>query len=255
MTDNGEAGHQLNHQPHQQPIAQSAYDQLAAAYANRIETKPHNAYYDRPAMLSLLPDVVGKRVLDAGCGPGVYAEILVEMGAEVVALDGNEKMVTLARSRLGERVQVYHANLEAPLDYLDDAFFDIVLAPLVLDYIYDWRTTFAEFNRVLKLGGALVFSIEHPVMKYFDHRAHSHYFKVEQVSYTWRGFGPPVEVPSYRRSLGETINPLIESGFFLDTLLEPLPTEAFKEQDPEGFEQLLREPCFLCVRAIKNFEV
>ncbi|WP_279387450.1 hypothetical protein [Rubrobacter taiwanensis] len=30
--------------------------------------------YERPATLSLLPDVAGKRVLDAGCGPGVYSE-------------------------------------------------------------------------------------------------------------------------------------------------------------------------------------
>ena len=50
------------------PIAQAAYDEMAEAYAARIETKPHNAYYERPATLSLLPDVRGKRVLDAGCG-------------------------------------------------------------------------------------------------------------------------------------------------------------------------------------------
>jgi hypothetical protein len=53
------------------------YDELAEAYAARVETKPHNAYYERPATLSLLPDVKGKRVLDAGCGPGVYTGWLV----------------------------------------------------------------------------------------------------------------------------------------------------------------------------------
>ncbi len=40
-----------------QPVAQQAYDVLAEAYAARIDTKPHNAYYERPATLSLLPDV------------------------------------------------------------------------------------------------------------------------------------------------------------------------------------------------------
>jgi 2-polyprenyl-3-methyl-5-hydroxy-6-metoxy-1,4-benzoquinol methylase len=95
------------------PVAQSAYDELAEEYAARIDTKPHNAYYERPATLSLLPDVIGKRVLDAGCGPGVYAEWLVEHGAHVVALDANEKMVALARQRLGEKVQI-SGKLEAP---------------------------------------------------------------------------------------------------------------------------------------------
>ena len=71
----------------QKPIALDAYETLAESYAARVDTKPHNAYYERPATLSLLPQVKGKRVLDAGCGPGVYAEWLVEHGAEVVAFD------------------------------------------------------------------------------------------------------------------------------------------------------------------------
>ena len=235
----------------EQPIAQAAYDQLAEAYAARIATKPHNAYYERPATLSLLPDVKGKRILDAGCGPGVYAEILVGMGAEVVALDANHKMVAAARARLGEKAQVIQASLEKPLDLLEEEGFDMIVAPLVMDYIYDWRGTFSEFHRVLKKGGVLVFSIEHPVMKFIDHQERGNYFQVERVAYTWRGFGTPVEVPSYRRSLAEIFNPLFENGFMLDTVLEPLPTAEFQENDPQEYEQLLREPGFMCIRAIR----
>jgi len=56
------------------PIALEAYAQLADAYAAMVDTKAHNAYYERPAMLGLMPDVKGKRALDAGCGSGRYAE-------------------------------------------------------------------------------------------------------------------------------------------------------------------------------------
>ena len=238
--------------PGEQPIAQAAYDQLAEAYAARIATKPHNAYYERPATLSLLPEVKDKRVLDVGCGPGVYAEILVGMGAEVVALDANPKMVAYARARVGEGAQVILANLEAPLDFFDNERFDLVLAPLVMDYIHDWRGTFGEFHRVLKQDGVLVFSIEHPVMKYIDHQVQSNYFQVERVAYTWRGFGSPVEVPSYRRSLADVFNPLLESGFVLDTVLELLPTVKFKENASKDYEELLRQPGFMCIRAIRS---
>lgn len=55
-------------------IAYEAYERLADAYAEMIDAKPHNAYLERPATLSLLPDVEGKRVLDAGCGTGTYSE-------------------------------------------------------------------------------------------------------------------------------------------------------------------------------------
>ena len=238
--------------PNEKPIAQDAYNRLAEAYAARIATKPHNAYYERPATLSLLPEVRGLRVLDAGCGPGIYAEILVGMGAEVLALDANPKMVAFAQARLGKRGQVFEASLEAPLTFLEDKSFDVVVAPLVMDYIRDWRATFGEFQRVLKPGGILVFSMEHPLMKYIDHQAESDYFQVERVTYTWRGFGDPVEVPSYRRSLADIFNPLIENGFTLDTVLEPLPTAEFKTHAPEDYEKLIHEPGFMCVRAVRK---
>lgn len=237
--------------PNRKPIAQDAYDQLADAYAAKIVTKPHNAYYERPATLSLLSKVKDKRVLDVGCGPGVYAEILIRMGAEVVALDANPKMVAFAQARLGDKVRVIQASLEEPLEFFKDESFDLVLAPLVMDYIRNWRATFNEFYRILRAGGTLVFSLEHPVMKYFDHRAESNYFEVERMTYTWNGFGPPVEVPTHRRPLGEIFNPLVEAGFYLDKVLEPLPTEDFREKAPKDYEKLTREPGFMCIRAIR----
>jgi ubiquinone/menaquinone biosynthesis C-methylase UbiE len=234
------------------PLAQEAYDELAEAYAERVDTKPHNAYYERPATLSLLPPVKGKHVLDAGCGPGVYAEWLVEHGAQVVAVDGNRKMVRLAHQRLGDRVKVLLVNLEKPLNFARDGSFDIIIAPLVLDYIKDWYLVFKEFFRLLASGGALVFSMEHPYSKYDDHRETSNYFDTDLVAYTWRGFGKPVSVPSYRRSMSQVINPLLMAGFTLDYLLEPLPTLEFKASDLEEYEHLMRNPGFMCIRALKR---
>lgn len=234
------------------PIAQAAYDQLAEGYAARVDTKPHNAYYERPATLSLLPDVFGKNVLDVGCGPGVYAQWLFEHGARVIALDANPKMIRFARRRLGDKVRLIQASLDDPLDFLVDALFDLVLAPLVLDYVKDWLPVFKEFHRVLKPGGWLVFSLEHPYVKYYDHQEVCNYFDVELVEYTWKGFGKPVNVPSYRRPLSEVINPLMGAGFTLDRILEPQPTAEFREKAPDGYEELMRTPGFMCVRARRD---
>jgi SAM-dependent methyltransferase len=234
-----------------QPIAQDAYDALAEAYAAQVDTKPHNAYYERPATLSLLPNVADKRVLDAGCGPGVYVEWLVDHGAEVVAFDANAKMVRLAQKRVGEKAQILQAALGEPLDFLEDSAFDLVISPLVLDYVKDWASVFGEFHRVLKNGGILVFSMEHPFTKYDIHREQSNYFDVELVTYDWRGFGKVVQVPSYRRPLSAVLNPLIDAGFIVDEILEPTPTEAFKHADPKDYAKLSRSPGFMCVRALK----
>lgn len=227
--------------------AGQAYDAIAAAYAATVDTKPFNAYYERPATLSLLPDVSALRVVDAGCGAGTYAEWLVRQGAEVVAFDASAEMVRLARQRLGETVHVRQADLGQPLTFLEDESFDLVLSPLALDYVQDWRATFAEFRRVLRPAGLLVFSINHPFFDYLDFQAED-YFTTQAVSVEYGSLGP-VPVPTFRRPLGAVINPLVETGFALEALLEPRPTTEFQEADPHRYAELMRRPMFLCIRA------
>ncbi|MGD1996632.1 MAG: methyltransferase domain-containing protein [Anaerolineae bacterium] len=234
-----------------EPIALEAYETLAERYAELVDSKPENAYYERPATLSLLPDVAGKRVLDAGCGPGAYSEWLADHGAHVVAIDVSPKMVHLARQRLQTRVEVLQADLRKPLDSLEDASFDIVVSPLVLDYIRDWRGVFAEFSRVLRVCGLLVFSVEHPFLKVSLLGADD-YFATELGETEWRGFGIRVRMPSYRRPLGAMISPLAEAGLVVERIVEPRPTETFRRKDPEGYEKLSRSPGFLCIRARKD---
>ncbi len=233
------------------PIALEAYEQLAEAYDARVATKPHNAYYDRPAVLSLLPEVRGMKVLDAGCGPGVYSEILVEMGAEVVAVDVSPKMVAAAKKRLGERARIFQADLEQDIPGLEAETFDLIISPLVLNYIDDLYPIFERFYRLLKRGGLLVFSVGHPFFDFVYYKSEN-YFATEKVGTVWRGFGKPVYVPAYRHSLSALINPLLDAGFSLERVLEPLPTEEFQQADPEEYEQLMRSPGFLCVRARKD---
>ena len=234
------------------PLALEAYDSLAASYAARVDTKPHNAYYERPATLSLLPDPAGKRVLDAGCGPGVYTEWLVDRGAEVLGIDASPNMIELAEKRLAGRAAFRNADLGMPLDFLNDASFDIVISPLVMDYVEDWRAAFAEFHRVLRPGGCFVFSIGHPFFDFLYFKTEN-YFATERVGGVWKGFGEePIYMPTTRRPLEEALNPLCETGFRIDRILEPKVTEDLRNSDPRHYEELSKRPGFLCIRALKD---
>jgi SAM-dependent methyltransferase len=235
----------------EKPVALEVYEAFAERYAARVDTKPNNAYYERPATLSLLPDVRGLRVLDAGCGPGVYTAWLLDHGAAVVALDASPKMIELARRRVRNRAEFRTADLGQPLDFLDDAAFDLVLAPLVLDYLADLAAVFREFWRVLRPGGVLVASVGHPLADYRYHAVED-YFATELVEETWRGFGEPyVTMRRYRRPLSALFDALLGAGLTLERFLEPLPTDEFKAADPEGYALLCTQPCFLCLRARK----
>ncbi|WP_244135728.1 hypothetical protein [Burkholderia seminalis] len=47
-------------------------DAFAAAYDADNEVNAWNAFYERPAILSMAGDVANLRVLDAGCGGGAH---------------------------------------------------------------------------------------------------------------------------------------------------------------------------------------
>lgn len=243
-------------EPDGAPIALAAYEALAEAYSRQAPTKPHNAEYDRPAVLSLVGDVAGKLILDAGCGPGIYAEELLRRGAaRVVGLDVSPAMLRQARQRLadhlGGRALLIEANLERGLPMLAGESFDLVVCPLVLDYVHDWTKLMREFRRVLRPGGTLVFSCEHP-NAYWEQRFPRDYFALERRAIFWSGFGDkPVLMPSYRRPLQAALNAVIDGGLRIDRVLEPQPTAAFRAMDPMHCEEIAREPGFLCVRAVR----
>jgi SAM-dependent methyltransferase len=231
------------------PIAEAAYDELAATYAEEVRTNPYNADLEFPATSSLIPDVKGKRVLDAGCGTGVYTEWLVDRGAEVVAVDVSEAMLEHARDRVGDRAEFVRADLGEPLEFAATDGFDGVVSALALGYVADWERPFAEFARLLEPGGFLVFSTGHPLDQFppEDDEGEANYFEVERKTKEW-----DVEVPYYRRPFSEMVQPLIETGFRIDRVLEPRPTAAFEEKWPERYEKESRYPVFLCVRAVRE---
>lgn len=227
------------------------YQQLAKVYSSKIDYKPHNAFYDRPNTLSLLPEVNNKKILDAGCGPGKYAEILMARGAEVTGIDFSDNMVEEARTRNKGKGDFRVHDLTQPIHFLQDEKMDIVLCTLVLNYIKDWNEPLREFHRILVPGGLLVLSIQHPFFDYTYFKS-KNYFAVEKVTSTWRGFGIPIEVECYRKPMSQHINDLIANGFAIDQVLEPLPLPEFAEFDPEGYEELMSFPSFLCIRAVKK---
>jgi hypothetical protein len=104
---------------------------------------------------------------------------------------------------------------------------------------------------VLRAGGLLVFSTGHPLFDYLHYKL-DHYFGVQAVGDLWKGFGgDPVYVPTYYQPLGTITGALAQAGFVIERLVEPLPTDEFKQADPEHYAELMRFPVFMCIRARK----
>ncbi len=196
------------------------YDSFAESYSTENESGLFNAYYERPAMIDLAGDVDGHRVLDAGCGSGPLFAALRAKGAIVTGIDASPAMIKLARQRLGENADLHVADLSQPLPFPDAAFDDVVVS-LVLHYLQDWRAPLTELRRVLKPGGRLLLSVNHPtVYKVFYPDAD--YFAVTQFveEYTFND-GQSMELTYWHRPLHAMTDAFTEAGFRVWVISEP----------------------------------
>jgi 2-polyprenyl-3-methyl-5-hydroxy-6-metoxy-1,4-benzoquinol methylase len=97
-------------------------------------------------------DLRGRRVLDAGCGTGIFAARAQERGARVVALDLGMNLLKVARQKVGPRVV---ASDVTDLG-LATASFDLVLSSECIEHTRSPRAAVREMIRVLRPGGSLV---------------------------------------------------------------------------------------------------
>lgn len=139
------------------------HDQIASDFDAGYARSP--AFQERYALWS---DLIarhartGDAVLDAGCGSGVFSRVASRQAAQVVALDGSEAMIAIARQRAAVEGLTNIRHEVGMLDQLagwDAAGFDLVLSSSVLEYVDDVAGALAGLVRQLRPGGRLIISM------------------------------------------------------------------------------------------------
>ncbi|KUJ23095.1 S-adenosyl-L-methionine-dependent methyltransferase [Mollisia scopiformis] len=115
------------------------------------------------ALKSLLPDPKGTQFLDLGCGFGWVCRWSRENGSVAAhGVDVSEKMLCKARSFPTDSAITYtRADLET--FELPPNTYDIAFSSLSFHYLKNLPSLIQQIYKTLTPGGALVFSVEHPV--------------------------------------------------------------------------------------------
>lgn len=109
------------------------------------------------AVFDLIGPLEGQRLLDVGCGDGIYSVEAARRGARVTGLDLSEDMLSEAGNRsLPEGVTIDWRVGDALRLPFADASFDVVVAITLLCLVPTPSTAISEMTRVLAPGGRLV---------------------------------------------------------------------------------------------------
>lgn len=207
------------------------------------------------AFEKLLPDLTGKVILDLGCGYGWHCRYAIEHGARaVVGTDLSEKMLEEAKSRTHNARITYLRVAIEDIDFSPERF-DLVLSSLVFHYVESFEAVCAKLFKLLKPGGDLVFSVEHPIFTAYGNQDWAYdkagaklYWPVDR--YFSEGKREAIflgqTVIKYHRALTTYLESLINAGFSLQKVIEPRPPDEMRMPDE------LRRPMMLLVAARKD---
>jgi len=219
-----------------------------------------NNLFEMPALFSMLPELKGKKILDLGCGFGEHCKRFVECGAEkVVGVDISEKMLEVAMQENNDQRITY---LNMPMEDISKLHeqFDVVISSLAFHYVEDFEALIRNIYQMLNEDGVFVFSQENPLCTCHsggnrwtkDKNGNKLYLNL--ADYGVEGERESVwfvdNVKKYHRTFSTIINTLVEAGFSIEKMIEPLPSNELLEKYPD-YKDLFHKPDFLLIKGRK----
>lgn len=183
----------------------------------------------------LLGDIVGKRILEVGCGSAPCSRWLAANGAHPVGLDLSRGMLQRGLDAMadGQRAPLVQATAEH-LPFADESFDLACSAFGAVPFVADSAGVMAEVARVLKPGGRWVFSVNHPMRWAFPDDPGPNGLTVaipyfDRSPYVEADDDGAVTYVEHHRTMGDRVREIRAAGLIFDELVEP--------EWPEGFDR------------------
>lgn len=130
----------------------SHYDEVAEVYDRRYDVNRGKFYYNHISrhVMERLPR--GGRLLDLGCGTGLFVRYYVNEGGEAVGIDISKGMIGKASGKCAS--SDFTIGTAEILPFRDGSF-DVVSSLLAFSYLNHPEKTLEETYRVLRPGGSI----------------------------------------------------------------------------------------------------
>ena len=152
------------------------------------------------------------KVMDAGCGSGIFSIYLAQKKCIVVGIDGSEKMIELCKKRSQAKyLEISFQQVILPFENIDNFDKqDAILCSSVLEYIADYEIVIKQFKALLSPKGILVISIPNQ---------NSWYRKIEKYIFKFTGKPPYYQYIQHILTEKEFSKRLKHFGFELQELI------------------------------------
>lgn len=221
-----------------------------------------NDLLETPTILSMMPKVKDKKILDLGCGDGRIDEVLVKSGAkQVYGIDISNNMIKLAKERNLDNCDFELLPMEE-ISKIDDKF-DIVYSSLAFHYVEDLDSLLKDIYALLNKGGILLFSMESPLntATIIDDKNVDNKVSINKKSYYLlsdycnegerKVFWQDIYMTKYHRTYATVINLLIKNNFDILEVRDSVVSKQTIKLNPK-FKNQLDKPYFTFFKVKKR---
>ena len=221
-----------------------------------------NNIVEQPALHSLLDDLSGKTILDIGSGFGDFCRYARTQGAHlIIGIDPSENMIQSARNETNNPCIQYVCS---PIETYqsENNTFDIIVSSYAFHYVKDIKRVIEKISHWLKPQGQFILSTEHPICtaspkgifrsESSGENQNESFFPI----YNYRDEGAFEQkwfidgVKKYHRTVSSYLTILMDQGFSIKKILEPMPTDEQIEAYPHLAIHKIRPP-LLVISAVK----
>lgn len=223
-----------------------------------------NDLIEIPTIRKMLPKLMGKRVLELGCGFGENCEYFLNKGASyVLGTDISKNMINIAKESVKNDKCEFRVLAAEDISEINEKF-DLVVSSLVVHYVEDFEKLLNDVYSLLNENGYFIFSQEHPIGtgtvlnakcngKDTIDLGDKNYHLVSDYNFNgkrvvdWNN----CNVIKYHRNFSCIINTIIKCDFKIEEILEPIPDDkilTIKSKYKNQFDK----PYFLFIKVSKR---